>query len=1117
MNTHTSKRRQRNATTGDDSNGGRSNRRISSWLRNNWTESETREVMEILVDEFITASYTTAAYSKNHSVPDARFQHLSFSRPSKELYNKVQNLRQRFFTPHSYLLRWANPAIDSRNLKRAEKCLMNLKTRESIHGIFSGEVPEAMHMLAAVAKQGQRQEKAADKKLASAAAATEEAVAASSSVADGYAVDDCVDDSDYLAPGSHHSTRRPRSSSNNSNAGEDGDQQPVVKSVNYYCDIFRRKAPELWVTSVNAYRLFLANKELQRTNIDEHPDNAAAGASHMEARVHRQSLQTPSSSLLTDFQSDITSDATDDYATSSSSRCMSAMGGRSYHRPTRQLVAAVGHSWHKFLGLRSRWTSLGLRYAGKDDWVRQEATFLAQHLLSVLEPGALNTDDSNSTIPLTVVPHFRAALDAGGIKMAVSRSHIARTVRASALAGDLAICIRDAVEHREPYTMVTVCALLDHTPTGSHMSLALLVSHGSNDQPFGAFPHHDPVLSHLVSSTEGPLWHEYTDRKHPADAIDPLTPPPPPHLLNHNSDAPAPGLAFAYVQGGLRYSFFSRRRGHFFELTCADWTPTIVGTGLRPAWQPSAAAGPATVLMLMRADKEKVLASMVELFGLRPFAHGFFDPVLAASTAPVPASVRRVSDDPRLHGPVRRRHGPAQSVVGGGVSSGKASIRRARINNGSPYGAPPLLSPDSAASSSSSVAGAGATNSSTMQFLSPQMSNIRGAQSLDFSSMSLPNSPFAGITLDHAPMVLGNGTGGGYQPPPADAVPAVSLFPPLNDAALLAAGDQHHAAMAAAAAAAAAIAGASPSIANSVSIGGGSTPAMAPASMESLASVTPLAAASGFFDEPAAIQTNVYPAMFSGGANSTSSSALSAIHDLHNSPYANSSGALPLDHHMTTATSPAFWDMAGIALPTANSSGQMAFATPVTEEASAAMAAAVAAEMAMDIVNRVTINGAQNSTVVQAEQRMAPSVAVYPPQPPQLSPWDDAASQQPLQNVFGSTEMLMRLAQPSPLQTNYTPTATRPASIADPCSGIQPMDVSAMPQVIPTPASTTASNSAASGMLGIVDGPVSVSSIAAYFGTPSLASAVFMDDPNTTGSSSNASYQFDVEIPTTGC
>ncbi|KAJ1934491.1 hypothetical protein FBU59_005678, partial [Linderina macrospora] len=94
--------------------------RGASWPRNNWTEGETREVMEILVNEFVSSNFNTVAYSKSRA-PDVRFDNLSFARPPRELYNKVQNLRQRFFTPHGYLLRWADPSTEERNKKRCEK------------------------------------------------------------------------------------------------------------------------------------------------------------------------------------------------------------------------------------------------------------------------------------------------------------------------------------------------------------------------------------------------------------------------------------------------------------------------------------------------------------------------------------------------------------------------------------------------------------------------------------------------------------------------------------------------------------------------------------------------------------------------------------------------------------------------------------------------------------------------------------------------------------------------------------------------------------------------------------------------------------------------------------
>ncbi|KAJ2533578.1 hypothetical protein EV175_007074, partial [Coemansia sp. RSA 1933] len=242
--------------------------------------------------------------------------------------------------------------------------------------------------------------------------------------------------------------------------------------------------------SVEAYRMFLANADLQRGVGEEHTESSVV------RRVGSGIAMTPGSGQLTDFQSDLQSDigsdaTTDDYATSGSNSSSLAMGGGQRHT-SKELVAAVGHSWHRFLGLRSRWASLGLEYGGKDDWARQEAAFLAQHLVSVLEASGVGLHSSSGgTVQLTVVPTFKAPLDAAGIRMAVARSHIAWAVRPSTLADDLAACIGETVGQRELYTVVTLCALRDHPAAGGCISLALLVSHGGNDRAAGTFPHHD--------------------------------------------------------------------------------------------------------------------------------------------------------------------------------------------------------------------------------------------------------------------------------------------------------------------------------------------------------------------------------------------------------------------------------------------------------------------------------------------------------------------------------------------------------------------------------------------------------------------------------------------------
>ncbi|KAJ1642653.1 hypothetical protein LPJ64_005520, partial [Coemansia asiatica] len=560
--------------------------RGSSWLRNNWTESETREVMEILVSEFISSDYSTQAYSKSHA-PDARFSKLSFERPPRELYNKVQNLRQRFFTPHSYLLRWAAPNVDARGLRRAEKCLMNPKTRDSIHGIFAAFVPEAAQ----------------------------------------YGVDN-------------------------------GTDVVAVKSVNYYCDIFGRLAPELWKTSVDAYRRFLANRELQsavaagdseaeqsdigrrRVQQPEESDAIQTVLGSPPQSLGSSAMQTPSSALVTDFGSDVYSDATDD----------SIVG----QREQMQLMAVAGHSWHRFLGLRSRWVSLGLDYASRDDWRRREAGFLAHHLLTLL-PEYLC--DVQATVPLCVVPLFAGSFDATSIEMAVARAHTVHSVVMGALADALLACV-DGIDTKEPYTVLSLCWLTDRS-THSRVALALLVSHGSSAQRFGVFPHNDSMFAGMVAGTDG-LWHQYAG----------LQPLPATPLETQPEASDAGHTAFAYSQSGMRYTFFARLRGHFFEMTRDDeWAPTMRPAVPRPIW----GASPVTrqmLLAVLHRDVEKILAGMVELFGLRLFCHGFFDGV--ATSWMVPGNPRRTSDDPGFGAAARRRH----------PSAATARVRRSRVSAG---------------------------------------------------------------------------------------------------------------------------------------------------------------------------------------------------------------------------------------------------------------------------------------------------------------------------------------------------------------------------------------------------------------------------------------------------
>ncbi|KAJ1958008.1 hypothetical protein EC988_000541 [Linderina pennispora] len=557
--------------------------RGASWPRNNWTENETREVMEILVSEFVNSNFNTVAYSKSRAA-DARFEDLSFKRPARELYNKVQNLRQRFFTPHGYLLRWASPSTDERNRKRCEKGLSNNKTRESIHGIFGSDPHAAAAALA----------EADDLAVASGAA-----------------------------------------------GGNDGSGGLSEKSVHYYSDIFRRRAPEVWSQSLEAYKQFAAIPEYMatvstassravdivrtrsRTQVIQQPslsdqqqfhDMLSSPAMSLASTV----LHTPSTALMSDFSTtDGGVDAVDEYS-------------------PYILQAVVGHSWHKFLCDRNRWVSLGLMYADELDWETQEAEFLTQHLISMVE-FVSNVNE----IPLMLVSSHTGSFDANSILQAVAQADTMLTVSLSNLSSDIHQCLQ-YVERGGHYTMLSLCLLADRQMQ-SAPSLALLVSRGDSSNRFGTYPHHDPMLSRLAANNDA-MWHEFSlagSGLVPAE-LQPQGFPPARRQSEDNS------MAFTYIENGYKYAFFSRRCGHFFEMKrCDDWAPAISSTLLRPIWSSRIATRDHLVTRL-REDNEKILHGMVELFGLRPFCAGFFDGIAFAGNArgAPPKGRRRTSDDP---------------------------------------------------------------------------------------------------------------------------------------------------------------------------------------------------------------------------------------------------------------------------------------------------------------------------------------------------------------------------------------------------------------------------------------------------------------------------------------
>ncbi|KAJ2794663.1 hypothetical protein H4R20_006148, partial [Coemansia guatemalensis] len=559
-------------TTRRQSQGQTDTGRVASWARNNWTETETREVMEILVDEFIGSKFTTQAYSKTHA-PDARFANVTFRRPGRELYNKVQNLRQRFFTPHSYLLRWATSQPDARAGRRAEKSLRNAKTRESVDGIFDRQ-----------------------------------------------------------------------------SAGREGAE--TVKSVNYYCDIFRKRAPEVWRMSEEAYARFVATegqRAAEATEVESSVDSPAAAETVTE--------------------------------TASESEMDEGSGLR--------LEAVAGHSWHKFLLLRSRWESLGLQYADKEDWEQRELEFLARH--------ALTLGDAAGVTELRVVPQFVGTFDAANIELSVARAAHVRAVGTAGLMEELRACLR-FVDGREQFTMLSLCWLTDRA-THRQTTLALLVSYGGGPggaQRFGVFPHNNTMLAGLVAGQDE-LWHEYGSLAGlGASPCLAQQVPPTPELADEPVRA-----AFSYAQTGFRYTFFARRRGHFFEMVRDDaWLPIMVPAPPRAVW--GTAPLPRTALLnLLRHDGAKLLTAMVELFGLRVFCFGFFDSVAVGGP-------RRASDD-------HPRRNPSLPRMRRGRASASAL----------PYRRTPQINVDSSSVAAPHASSAAATNlhappPQALPFLSPQ-------------------------------------------------------------------------------------------------------------------------------------------------------------------------------------------------------------------------------------------------------------------------------------------------------------------------------------------------------------------------------------------------------------
>ncbi|KAJ1812991.1 hypothetical protein LPJ56_005317 [Coemansia sp. RSA 2599] len=106
--------------------------------RHAWPADMTRQIINVLLDEFLSdPAYRTTIY-RSREERDHRFEYSG--RSILEEYNKVQNIRRRYFIPLSYLLQWdqLRLATDDRSRQRAniEKKLAKPLERGRLQMIF---------------------------------------------------------------------------------------------------------------------------------------------------------------------------------------------------------------------------------------------------------------------------------------------------------------------------------------------------------------------------------------------------------------------------------------------------------------------------------------------------------------------------------------------------------------------------------------------------------------------------------------------------------------------------------------------------------------------------------------------------------------------------------------------------------------------------------------------------------------------------------------------------------------------------------------------------------------------------------------------------------------------
>ncbi|KAJ2843008.1 hypothetical protein IWW36_005703 [Coemansia brasiliensis] len=114
--------------------------------RHAWPAEMTRQIINVLLDEFLNdPAFRTTIY-RSREERDSRF--ISSGRSILEEYNKVQNIRRRYFIPLSYLLQWdqlrlSTGSLRSRQRGNIEKKLAKPLERSRLQMIFCSALKQS--------------------------------------------------------------------------------------------------------------------------------------------------------------------------------------------------------------------------------------------------------------------------------------------------------------------------------------------------------------------------------------------------------------------------------------------------------------------------------------------------------------------------------------------------------------------------------------------------------------------------------------------------------------------------------------------------------------------------------------------------------------------------------------------------------------------------------------------------------------------------------------------------------------------------------------------------------------------------------------------------------------